>query len=432
MRHQAFAAAMGLVTAAMLAPCSQSQAATADPSGYWYKPDAERESKIQVFKCGAGKSQLCAKIAWLKEPTDSKGQPLHDIRNEDPSMRGRSIVGLAIFSGLTPSAPATWTGKIYNPEDGHTYAATLTMVSRTEIRLRGCKAWLLCGEKQWLRTSAPPAAIPAQSPEGTEQIEASAKPDQAAPASPVATAAASPAAAPEKSKPQAAPAAPMVEAAAEEAAPAPEADHAIAPAPTVQAAVAPVEQAVSQPVALVSPAQPAEGAPSPQKGYGYLNASMTSDTLTKYSGENVSSMFSMTRPLPAQAAVQKAAPAPAAQSAAASPVSSAAQTSAVTASADEAVPLPPQKPKVAPKPQTVASHSAPKTNVAAATPAANQAAPAPEDGNMPSAEADAGTQSAQADTTEVEPVPMTRRQLRRLRRMQEQQQGQEPFLPWLR
>ena len=35
----------------------------------------------------------------------------------------------------------------------------------------------------------------------------------------------------------------------------------------------------------------------------------------------------------------------------------------------------------------------------------------------------------QADTTEVEPVPLTRRQMRKLRRQQEQQ---EPFLPWLR
>ena len=192
MRHHAFAAAMGLVTAAILAPCSQSQAASADPTGYWYKPDAERESKIQVFKCGAGKSQLCAKIIWLKDPTDSKGKALHDIRNEDPSMRDRPIVGLTIFAGLMPSAPATWTGKIYNPEDGHTYAATLTMMSRTQITLRGCKAWLLCGEKQWLRTSAPPAAVPATAPEGTQQIEASATPAQPAPAA-VATA---PAAAP--------------------------------------------------------------------------------------------------------------------------------------------------------------------------------------------------------------------------------------------
>ena len=49
MRHHAFAAAMGLFTAAaVLAPCGASQAAGADPTGYWYKPDAERESKIQV------------------------------------------------------------------------------------------------------------------------------------------------------------------------------------------------------------------------------------------------------------------------------------------------------------------------------------------------------------------------------------------------
>ncbi len=439
MRHHAFAAAMGLMTAAMLAPCSQSQAATADPTGYWYKPDAERESKIQVFKCGPGKSQLCAKIAWLKDPTDSQGKPLHDIRNEDPSMRGRSIVGLTIFTGLTPSAPATWTGQIYNPEDGHTYAATLTMVSRTEIRLRGCKAWLLCGEKQWLRTSAPPAAIPAQAPEGTEQIEASVKPDQAAPGSAVATAAASPAV-PQKPEPQAAPAA-VEAAAADEAARASAADHAIAPAPAVQAVAAPAEQTVSQPVALISPAQPAAGAPGPQKGYGFLNASMTSDTLTKYSGENVSSMFNMTRPLPAQAAQQTAAPqiaatpAPATQTAAATPVSNAAHASEVTASADddEAVPLPAQKPKVVPKPQTVAAHSAPKASVSSAAAPAGQAAPAPEDGSVAEADADAGTQSAEADTTQVEPVPMTRRQLRRLRRMQEmQQQGQEPLLPWLR
>ena len=111
------------------------------------KPDAERESKIHVFKCGSKKTNLCAKIAWIKEPLDSKGKPLHDVRNENPSMRGRPIMGLAIFSQLAPSAPSTWTGKIYNPEDGHTYSATLTVVSRKQILLKGCKAWLLCGER---------------------------------------------------------------------------------------------------------------------------------------------------------------------------------------------------------------------------------------------------------------------------------------------
>ena len=243
MRYHAFAA-MGLVTAAILAPGS-SQAAAVDPTGYWYKPDAVRESKIQVFKCGSGKSQLCAKIAWLKDPNDTKGKPLHDIRNENPSMHDRPIVGLTLFSGMQASAPGTWTGQIYNPEDGHTYAATLTMISRSEIKLRGCKAWLLCGEKQWLRTSAPPAAVPETAPEGTQQIEASATPAQPAPAAAVATA---PAAAPKAEVAAASPApAPKVEVAAVtpsmEAASDQAAIMTAAPAPTMQAAVNPTPQA---------------------------------------------------------------------------------------------------------------------------------------------------------------------------------------------
>src|SRR5262245_36004406 len=69
--RNALAAALGVLMAAFLAPWGQSQAASGDPSGFWYKPDAERESKIQVFKCG--KDKLCAKIVWLKNPNDSRG-----------------------------------------------------------------------------------------------------------------------------------------------------------------------------------------------------------------------------------------------------------------------------------------------------------------------------------------------------------------------
>src|SRR5262245_58202756 len=109
MRHQC-AAVIGLLTAALLAPVSSSHAASADPTGYWMKPDAERESKIEVFRCGKKKTNLCAKIVWLKEPNDSKGQPLHDVRKEKPAMRGRPILGLPILTGLVASATLTWNG----------------------------------------------------------------------------------------------------------------------------------------------------------------------------------------------------------------------------------------------------------------------------------------------------------------------------------
>jgi uncharacterized protein (DUF2147 family) len=161
-KHRTFAAAMGLLTA-LLIPGSPA-AASSDPTGFWTKQEAsDYPAKMEIRKCGKG--QLCAKIIWLQVTTDSRGKVLHDVRNEDPSMRDRPILGLPIFNGLSPEGPGVWTGDIYNPEDGHVYSdIKLTVVSHSEIVIRGCKAWLLCGEKIWTRTSAPPAP-PATEPE---------------------------------------------------------------------------------------------------------------------------------------------------------------------------------------------------------------------------------------------------------------------------
>ena len=383
MRHHAFATAIGIVTAAVLAPSSQSLAASADPTGYWMKPDAERESKIQVFKCGAGKKLLCAKIAWLKDPHDTKGKPLHDVRNENPSMRGREIVGLTIFNGMTPSAPSTWTGQIYNPEDGHTYSATLTVLSRKQILLRGCKAWLLCGEKQWLRTGSPPADVIPAAPEGTEQIEASAEP-----ASP-------------PSRPDAKP---VVAADASGAGPQPQALAGPQDLPA-----SPAAEAVGTPASLVTQVVASRVEPpadiSARRGYGFLNVSTGPETAARLSGENVSSMFVMTKPIPADGVV---------------PGSS---DQGLTTAAVQPGPAPAPKPQVKAKP--VVATAAPKT---AATPKP-QAAPAPQDAQAAAADADAADGTAEtAEAAMAE--PLTRRQRRLLRRQQEQ--GQDPALPWLR
>ncbi len=410
MRHHAFAAAMGVLSAAVLAPCSPSHAAGLDPTGYWYKPDAERESKIQVFKCGPGKTQLCAKIAWLKDPNDSKGRPLHDIRNEAPSMRDRPIVGLAIFSGLAPSAPGTWSGKIYNPEDGHTYSATLTVLSRKEIKLRGCKAWLLCGEKQWLRTSAPPPDViePTAPAEGSQQIEASVTP----PPSPGAQ--------------------PKVEAIAAADTPAPSAratasavpnDAAPLPPENVQAMAAPeapVEQSTAVPPkpAAMPVQEVAAPAPAPveyngRSGYGFLNVSSSPNT-ARLSGEDVSSMMVITTPL-ATDAVAPAVAAPA------HPVTRSVQP----------VSAPDQKPTVKPKPiATAAIKPTPKPAPAAEAKPTEEALPqeATAEPVDPAAE-DATTQSAEADAAMIDESQLTRRQ-RRLLRRQQQQEGN--LLPWLR
>ena len=359
MRHHC-AAVIGLLTAALLAPVSPSHAASADPTGYWMKPDAERESKIQVFKCGKKKTNLCAKIIWLKEPNDSKGQPLHDVRNENPSMRGRSIKGLPIFTDLVPSAPSTWTGKIYNPEDGHTYSATLTVVSRKQILLKGCKAWLLCGERVWYRTPPPPEEIAPVAPpaEGTQQIEASVTP--AAPASAAAAAAAEPASAPSTEN--------AVANASAEPASAPSTENAVAnasagaaeakemqamTAPQMPAARSQAEAATVVPVAVTEPSAPVtQQVASPVeppadvnvgRGYGFLAVSADPGGKAPQSGEDVSSMMLMAKPI-------------ATETAATSPAQPAAKTTSV---APPAEPVPLAKPKAQPKPPITSAAAKP-------------------------------------------------------------------------
>jgi uncharacterized protein (DUF2147 family) len=397
MRHYAFAAAMGFATAVLLASASQSQAASADPTGYWMKPDAERESKIQVFKCGTGKKLLCAKIAWLKDPLGRNGKPLTDIRNENTSLRNRQIVGLTIFTGLAPSAPSTWTGKIYNPEDGKIYSATLTVVSRSKILLKGCKAWLLCGERHWLRTSAPPEELKPSVPvEGGEQIEASVEP--AAPPPTLAAAAPSAEAAPDLPS----------------RAPAPEQVQAMA-APEAPPARQPDAVATVTPVALVSEKVVENVAPVAeynwQQGYGFLSLPNPPDTAKQLSGEDVASMMVMAEPVPAETEASNVAPA-----------------AATATKSGEPVPAPQPKPKAKPKPviATAAASTPP-----AAKPAPGQAAPPPQEAGTAQVDAEsadeAGTTTAEAAM--VEEVPLTRRQRRLLRR---QQQQADPFLPWLR
>ena len=404
MRHHAFAAAMGLLTAAaVLAPCSPSQAAPLDPTGYWYKPDAERESKIQVFKCGTGKKLLCAKIAWLKDPKDSKGRPLHDIRNEAPSMRDRPIVGLQIFTGLAPTAPGTWTGKIYNPEDGHTYSATLTVLSRKEIKLRGCKAWLLCGEKQWLRTSAPPPDViePTAPAEGTQQIEASVTP----PAQPDVAPKVEAVAAAERPAPSAEATA---SAAPGDAAPLPQENvHAMAE-PEVPAAPQSTEASsvpAAMPVEEVAAPQPAPTEYNGRSGYGFLAMSASPADSAQLTGENVSSMIVMTEPLAADAVAPAAKPA---------------------ARSAQPVPAPVQKPVSTPKPKPIAT-AAVKPAPKPAHEATPTAQPLPDEANAEVVDP-AAAQSAEADAAMLAEPPLTRRQKRLLRR--QQQEG--GMLPWMR
>jgi uncharacterized protein (DUF2147 family) len=114
-------------------------AAESDVRGLWRTPD--RGGLIEITACGKG---ICGKVLG-----GESGDPL-DSLNKDPALRGRSLIGMTLFSNLRPVG-RTWKGRIYNPDDGNTYDVTLTPRSPTRMDVRGCIVWPLCRGKDWTR-----------------------------------------------------------------------------------------------------------------------------------------------------------------------------------------------------------------------------------------------------------------------------------------
>ena len=122
-------------------------ALAADPTGLWLTQD--KDAKIRVAKCG--KYTVFGAVTWLKEPIDPKtGKPQVDDKNKNPELQNRKIIGLRIFS-MTLSATDTWTGKIYNADDGNEYDARITVPEKGKLEVRGC-AGAFCGSEIWTKT----------------------------------------------------------------------------------------------------------------------------------------------------------------------------------------------------------------------------------------------------------------------------------------
>lgn len=122
-----------------------------DPSGTWLTEGGK--SQVRLTPCGEA---LCGRIQWLKEPSDpATGKPKRDVRNLDPGKRDRPIIGVEILLGMRPEpTPGQWVGDIYNPEDGKTYRAHLTLQDARTLEVKGCVlGGLICKSQSWSRVN---------------------------------------------------------------------------------------------------------------------------------------------------------------------------------------------------------------------------------------------------------------------------------------
>ena len=362
MKHRTFAPAIGALAALFVAAGVPSYASAADPSGIWAKDDGS--AKMEVKKCGRG---ICSKIVWLRDPNDSRGRPLHDARNENTSMRDRPIIGLPLFANMVAINSSTWQGSVYNPEEGKIYTdVKVTLASRNQIVLKGCKAWLLCGEKYWTRSKLPPTEAepepievkaPAEpvkpaAPDGQTPIEVKATeppPMDMAPKAPMDMASKVPMDMAPKSKPEPAP---IVEAKREPIAEPP------APKPIAEPLAAEPSSEATTVEARVSVAPPKQRTTSPAAsqhavGLGLVTTPTSHPDPLPLTGEDVSSMMVMTKPAPVAATPAPATPAP-----------EVSEANVESAAVDNEPPAPPPAAKPKPKPRTLSADASESASAA--------------------------------------------------------------------
>ena len=139
---------LSLAAAALAALCLAAPAAFgADVGGVWLTQAGD--AKVRVGRCGGG---LCGTVVWLRDPIDSAtGKPQVDDKNENPALRNRRIVGIPLFIGMRAAGPNKWSGRIYNADDGKTYASTVTFQDGDKLDVQGCVG-SLCGSETWSRS----------------------------------------------------------------------------------------------------------------------------------------------------------------------------------------------------------------------------------------------------------------------------------------
>ena len=117
----------------------------ADPTGVWLTQSGD--ARVRVSKCGGG---ICGVVVWLRDPTDAAGKPQVDDKSPNPSLARRPMIGLPLFSGMQATGPGKWSGKIYNADDGGTYASSVSVAGSDTLRVEGCVG-ALCGGETWTR-----------------------------------------------------------------------------------------------------------------------------------------------------------------------------------------------------------------------------------------------------------------------------------------
>jgi uncharacterized protein (DUF2147 family) len=115
--------------------------------GKWVNKDGE--ANIQIYKKGAN---YFGKLVWLKRPNNEAGKAKVDLKNPEPSLRNRPILGLEILKNFS-YIDGNWEGgSIYDPKSGNIYSSKMTLDGNDHLNIRGYLGFSFIGRTDiWSR-----------------------------------------------------------------------------------------------------------------------------------------------------------------------------------------------------------------------------------------------------------------------------------------
>ncbi|MEL7453059.1 MAG: DUF2147 domain-containing protein [Pseudomonadota bacterium] len=117
-----------------------------DVAGLWLTEAGT--GHIEIKDCGDGTP--CGTLVWV----DPMAANTHlDAKNRTATLRNRPLIGVPIVWGFKRATDAWRGGKIYNPEDGKTFRASLSVTQDADLEVKGCLG-PLCRTNIWTRLDA--------------------------------------------------------------------------------------------------------------------------------------------------------------------------------------------------------------------------------------------------------------------------------------
>ena len=111
--------------------------------GSWKHPD--NGAIVSFYACD---QDLCAKILKASEPG------LKDSHNPDAGKRDQLLEGLVILDHAKKTGDADWSGNLYNTQDGKTYTGHVSLLSPSQLQLKGCALVVFCKSIVFTREAA--------------------------------------------------------------------------------------------------------------------------------------------------------------------------------------------------------------------------------------------------------------------------------------